>query len=117
MFIKIKAAYDLQRLSDLQNILLYLDDSNKEKLILISSDEKAERIKHLENQVISLKAKIDITYTKAPMAMAIIKAKFCEKLAEILTNANESSGTDSGILERLQLEHSDNVRGAHPAIY
>ena len=31
----------------------------KEKLILISSDEKVERIKHLENQVISLKLKID----------------------------------------------------------
>jgi len=59
LFIKVKAAYDLQRLSDLQNILLYLDDSDKEKLILISSDEKVERIKHLENQVISLKEKID----------------------------------------------------------
>ncbi len=59
LFIKVKAAYDLQRLSDLQNILLYLDDSNKEKLILISSDEKVERIKHLENQLISLKEKID----------------------------------------------------------
>ncbi len=59
LFIKVKAAYDLQRLSDLQNILLYLDDSNKEKLILISSDEKVERIKHLENQLISLKEKIN----------------------------------------------------------
>jgi len=36
-----------------------LDDSNKEKLLLISGDEKAERIKHLESQVISLKLKID----------------------------------------------------------
>lgn len=59
LFIKVKAAYDLQRLSDLQEILLYLDDSNKEKLILISGDEKVERIKHLENQVSSLKLKID----------------------------------------------------------
>ena len=59
MWVKVKAAYDLQRLSDLQNILLYLDDSNKEKLILISGDEKVERIKHLENQVINLKFKID----------------------------------------------------------
>lgn len=59
LFIKVKAAYDLQRLSDLQNILLYLDDSNKEKLTLISSTEKVERIEHLENQVISLKLKID----------------------------------------------------------
>ena len=58
MFIKVKAAYDLQRLSDLQNILLYLDDSNNEKLTLISSDEKVARIKHLENQVINLKLKI-----------------------------------------------------------
>jgi len=59
LFIKVKAAYDLQRLSDLQNILLYLDDSDKEKLILISSDQKVERIKHLEDQVLSLKEKID----------------------------------------------------------
>ena len=59
LFIKVKAAYDLQRLSDLQEILLYLDDSNKEKLNLISGDEKVERIKHLENQVSSLKLKID----------------------------------------------------------
>jgi len=59
LFIKVKAAYDLQRLSDLQDILLYLDDSDKEKLVLISGDEKVVRIKHLENQVSSLKLKID----------------------------------------------------------
>jgi phage host-nuclease inhibitor protein Gam len=59
LFIKVKAAYDLHRLGELQDILLYLDDSNKEKLLLISSIEKAERIKHLENQIISLKSKID----------------------------------------------------------
>lgn len=59
LFIKVKAAYDLQRLSDLQNILLYLDDSNQEKLRLLSSNEKAERIKHLENLIDSLNWKID----------------------------------------------------------
>lgn len=59
LFIKVKAAYDLQQISELQNILLYLDDSTKEKLDLISSDEKVERIKQLENQVISLKLKIN----------------------------------------------------------
>lgn len=59
LFIKVKAAYDLQQISELQNILLYLDDSTKEKLDLISSDEKIERIKQLENQVISLKLKIN----------------------------------------------------------
>lgn len=59
LFIKVKTAYDLQQISELQNILLYLDDSTKEKLDLISSDEKIERIKQLENQVISLKLKIN----------------------------------------------------------
>jgi hypothetical protein len=59
LFIKVKAAYDLKRLIDLQNILLFLDDSDKEKLKLISSIEKVERIRHLENQVQSLKLKID----------------------------------------------------------
>ena len=59
LFIKVKTAYDLQRLTDLQNILLYLDDSNNEKLTTVSSNEKVERIKHLENQIVSLKSKID----------------------------------------------------------
>jgi hypothetical protein len=59
MFIKVKAAYDLQRLNELQNILLYMNESNKENLVLISGDEKVERIKHLENQIVSLKLKID----------------------------------------------------------
>lgn len=58
LFVKVKAAYDLQRLSDLQNILLYLDDANKEKIALISENEKLDRIKHIENQVIDLKLKI-----------------------------------------------------------
>lgn len=59
LFIKVKAAYDLQRLSELQNILLYLDDANKEKLVSIPSHEKADRIQYLENQIERLKLKID----------------------------------------------------------
>lgn len=58
LFIKVKAAYDLQKLNDLQNILLYLYDSSMEKLSLISGDEKMERIKHLENNIVTLKDKI-----------------------------------------------------------
>jgi hypothetical protein len=69
LFIRVKAAYDLQRLSVLQNTLLYLDDPNKEKLLLISSDEKIERIKHLENQIISLRAKIDQLKQSFPFSM------------------------------------------------
>ncbi len=59
LFIKVKAAYDLQRLSELQNILLYLDDANKEKLVSVPNHEKADRIQHLENQIERLKQKID----------------------------------------------------------
>lgn len=58
LFIKVKAAYDLQKLNDLQNILLYLDDSGKEKLALIPGDEKKERIKYLEDNIATSKDKI-----------------------------------------------------------
>jgi phage host-nuclease inhibitor protein Gam len=70
LFIKVKAAYELQRLSELQKILLYLDDSNQEKLLLISSDEKVERIKHLETQINSLKVKIEQLKQSFPFNMA-----------------------------------------------
>ncbi|MFA9392079.1 MAG: J domain-containing protein [Prolixibacteraceae bacterium] len=59
LFIKVKAAYDLQRLNDLQTILLFLKNSKKEKLTLISLDDKAERIKHLEKTIVNLKDKIN----------------------------------------------------------
>lgn len=69
LFIKVKAAYDLQKLNDLQNILLYLDDSNKEKLTLISGDEKLERIKHLEINIVALKDKIAQIKQSFPFSM------------------------------------------------
>ena len=69
LFIKVKAAYDLQKLSELQNILLYMDDADKEKLLLISSDEKVERIKHLENQLNNLKEKIEQLKQSFPFNM------------------------------------------------
>jgi hypothetical protein len=58
LFIKVKAAYDLQKLTELQNILLYLDDSDKENLSLIPCNDKVERIKHLEENISYLKDKI-----------------------------------------------------------
>ncbi|MFV8226585.1 J domain-containing protein [Christiangramia aquimixticola] len=69
LFIKVKSAYDLQRISELQNILLYLDDTTKEKLHLISSDEKVEGIKHLETQINSLKVKIEELKQSFPFNM------------------------------------------------
>jgi len=59
LFVKVKAAYELQRLGDLQNILLYLDESCKENLTSVLKHDKEERIKHLENQVKNLRDKIE----------------------------------------------------------
>jgi len=59
LFIKVKAAYDLQRLSDLQHILLYMNDSKHEKLTVLTCDEKRERIAHLKNQIETLEGKIE----------------------------------------------------------
>jgi hypothetical protein len=58
LFIKVKAAYDLQRLEDLQQILLYLDDTAIEKLALVSGEEKKERMAHLKSSIIALRDKI-----------------------------------------------------------
>lgn len=58
LFIKVKAAYDLQQLSELQKILLFLDESCTENLTLTSGDEKLRRIKHLERNISELKDKI-----------------------------------------------------------
>ena len=58
LFIKVKAAYDLQKISELQHILLYLDEYKKKKIVFISGDEKMERIRHLESNIKSLKGKI-----------------------------------------------------------
>lgn len=59
LFIKVKAAYDLQRLSDLQNLLLYLNDPKHEMPTLLSSDEKKEQLKHLRKQIEELESKIE----------------------------------------------------------
>ncbi len=58
LFIKVKSAYDLQKIAELQHIFLYLDESKKEDRLLISGDEKMERISRLEGNIKSLTAKI-----------------------------------------------------------
>lgn len=59
LFIKVKAAYDLKRLSDLQSILLYLNDSEHETLTIARNDEKKEWIAHLKKQIEVLEEKIE----------------------------------------------------------
>ncbi len=66
LFIRVKAAYDLQRLDELQNILLYLDEPDKEKLLNLSSIDKRERITHLEKNIQVLKDKIDLLNQSFP---------------------------------------------------
>ncbi len=69
LFIKVKAAYDLQRLDDLQKILLFLDESNIEKLALVSGDEKKARIEHLKYNISALKDKIAQLKQSFPFSM------------------------------------------------
>jgi len=66
LFIKVKAAYDLLKLTELQNILLYLNDSGRENLLIVSADEKQERIKYLDNQIEALKDKIALLKQSFP---------------------------------------------------
>ncbi|HRZ42116.1 MAG TPA: J domain-containing protein [Bacteroidales bacterium] len=58
LFVKVKAAYDLNALHELQTILLYLDDLAGEKLLLVSLSDKQERIQHLKGNIKALKEKI-----------------------------------------------------------
>ena len=58
LFIKVKAAYDLNKIHELQNILLYLDETNNDKKPILSTDEKMARVEHLENNIKSLQCKI-----------------------------------------------------------
>ncbi len=72
LFIKVKAAYDLQRLDDLQKILLFLDESNIEKLALIPGDEKKARIEHLKINISALKDKIAQLKQSFPFSMEVL---------------------------------------------
>ncbi|HAG16164.1 MAG TPA: hypothetical protein DCG69_06515 [Bacteroidales bacterium] len=88
LFVKVKAAYELKRLEELQYILLYLDDSNIEKLIFIHSNEKLERIRQLENNITVLNEKIVQLEKSFPFnikAFLFDEAKIQEKQTEIKT--------------------------------
>ena len=59
LFIKVKAAYDLQNLQELQSILLYLDEGGNSDILTHSSDEKRRRIEQLEKNIADLKEKMN----------------------------------------------------------
>ena len=59
LFIKVKAAYDLQNLQELQSIFLYLDEGGNSDILTHSSDEKRRRIEQLEKNIADLKEKMN----------------------------------------------------------
>jgi hypothetical protein len=69
LFVKMKSAYDLYDLKELQKILLYLDESRIEQLSVIPLVEKKERIHYLKESITSLKDKIACLKTSFPFSM------------------------------------------------
>lgn len=59
LFVKVKAAYDLKNIPELQGILLYLDGTGGENPKNLSPQERTERIINLEKSVNDLIVKIE----------------------------------------------------------
>lgn len=59
LFVKVKTAYELGLLFDLQNILIYLDEYKNESLLKLTPDNKQARIIHLQKNIDLLKEKIN----------------------------------------------------------
>lgn len=72
LFVRVKSAYDLNLLSELQKILLYLENSKKENLPTVSVDEKREQIRHLEENIASLKSKIEQLKQSFPFTIEVL---------------------------------------------
>ena len=70
LFIRVKSAFDLSRLTELQEILLYLENAKKRKLPPATVDEKRARIRHLEENIALLKDKIGQLKEQFPFTIA-----------------------------------------------
>lgn len=93
LFVKVKSAYELQNLAELQKILLYIDGSNKENITLVSSGEKRERIKNLEKNITSLKSKIEQLKQSFPFTIEalIFDEKYISQRQEEIKNQIKTS--------------------------
>lgn len=69
LFIKVKAAYDLQRIADLQVILLYLDNANFKKAPELNVNEKQAQIEYLEKNIAVLTEKIELLKQEFPFSV------------------------------------------------
>lgn len=70
LFIKVKAAYDLQQLEVLQKILLSLKDPSANLYTYFTEDERDAQIMHLEQQIASLEDKIEELQQNFPFDIA-----------------------------------------------
>lgn len=70
LFIRVKAAYDLQQLEVLQKILLSLEDPSANVLDHFTEDERDAQIMHLEQQIESLQDKINELKQNFPFDIA-----------------------------------------------
>ena len=59
LFVKVKAAYELKDITELQGILLYLDGTGSDNPLNLTPQERAERIKNLEKSINGLIVKIE----------------------------------------------------------
>ena len=92
LFIKVKAAYDLQKLSDLQSILLYLDNLHTTTPAQLSINEKEEQIAFLKKNIVILKEKIEKLKHSFPFNMESLitdDEQIGKKQAELRNQINE----------------------------
>jgi len=80
LFIRVKAAYDLQQIAELQKILLFLDEKEHDDISLLTGNEKKERIAHLHENIEALQDKI-----------AWLKLNFPFNIVELIYNEKEIS--------------------------
>ena len=69
LFIKVKAAYDLQELDELQRILLYINSQESSDFTTTVADEKQQRITHLEMSIAALQEKMTLLESAFPFTM------------------------------------------------
>lgn len=72
LFIKAKAAYDLQKIEDLQKILLYIDGFVNKLPVTVARSDKKERIEHLKKNIALLNQKILQLEENFPFTMKLL---------------------------------------------
>ncbi|GAB1415965.1 hypothetical protein MASR2M117_13710 [Paludibacter sp.] len=94
LFIKVKAAYDLGRLSELQEILLYIDQIGADTPSTITKNSLQENIEHLRKNIQSLKEKITALEQSFPFT---VKNLLSDR--EVLTEKQEEIKLQIKIVE------------------